>query len=133
MKHLKLLLLLLVHLCCTVMIQFLLLRLLLRENDPGHLGIVRFALYALSSCLADLIVSCFLLKGIRIGRKPYILVQFWDLSLICPVLVIAFLGLFSDSLGLRFSLIALLFDLMLIIERSTCFVLYDPRRSFGDE
>ena len=58
----------------------------------------------------------------------YRLLQFWDVFLICPALVLALLGLFSDGEAVRLGICALLADMLLIVERSASFVLLDPAR-----
>ena len=133
MRRLKLIFLLLLHLACTLLVQLVLFRLLLRENDPGFWPLMGQVLPALLACFADLILSCFLLKGICIGRTPYILLQFWDLILLCPVLVLAFFGLLSEGEGVRFGIGVLTLDLLLIIERSVSFVLFDPQHRAGEK
>lgn len=131
MRFLKLFLLSLLHLVCTLLVQFLLFQ-LLQKNESSFW--VRFLslLPGILVCFADLIISCLLLKRSHIGRTPFILLQFWDILLICPLLVIAFFGLFSEGGGFFFSVAAMVLDLLLIIERSTSFVLFDPQRSRPD-
>ena len=126
MKHLKLLLLFFLHLACTLLVQILLFRHLLGEGSGFWTSICCLS-FSLAACLADLIFSCLLLKGTTFRRTFFILLQFWDLLLICPLLVMAFLSFLSE-VGLRFGLITLISDLLLIIERSASFVFFDPQR-----
>lgn len=127
MEHAKRGLTLLLHLAATALIQWTLFRLLLGGGSLLD-GFVGCLLPSLLACTADFIGTCLLLREHRTGPMAYRLLQFWDVFLICPALVLALLGLFSDGEAVRLGICALLADMLLIVERSASFVLLDPAR-----
>lgn len=131
MRYLKLSLVFLFHLACTVLVQYLLFRLLM-GNGSGLRNALLCLVPAALVCVADLILSCLLLKGIRLHRIPFILLQFWDFLLIFPALILAIVGILSGEEGIPFAVAALILDLLLIFERSTGFVLFDPLRTASE-
>ena len=126
MKHVKRFALFLLHLVCTVLVQVCLLRILLEEAATPYL---RFLLPAVGFCVLDFAVACFLLKGHQTNRYGYMALQLWDLLLVSPMILLAVLGLISGEEGTGFGIAVILTELLLIVERSTSYVLFDPRRT----
>lgn len=128
MKAAKGFLLLILHLLCTLAVQYVLLRLMLLEKSLNFGLGLRCVLLCLAVCMADLTGSAFLLRGNRMKRYGYIALQFWDLLLMSPVFLLALVGLFSGGDGTGYGILALCLELLLVVERSTTFVLFDPSR-----
>ncbi len=128
MTHLKRILLILLHLFCTAGIQLILLRLLLGASEPALGSYLGSILLSVLLCVLDLVLSMLLLRKNRMNRPFYIALQFWDILLISPVVLLAVFGLISGGEGAGFGTAALFLDLLLILERSTSFVLRDPER-----
>ena len=118
MKHIKGLLLVLLHLGAVLGVQILLFRVLL-EQDSTLLCVTLSLLIA----FLDLLFSILLLKGRKIDGTAQTLLYFWDLFLLIPMLLLGVLGLASDRQGVGFGTEVLLLDLLLIVERSVSFVL----------
>jgi hypothetical protein len=128
MKLWKSLLLTALHLAITLGSQAIILRLLLGDGAiGGGRGLTAFGM-TLLLCAADLIGSCFLLRGHGMRRLRFLALHFWDLILISPLLLLVILSLFSGQEGRSFALTALAGDLLLIVNRSSSFVFFDPTR-----
>jgi hypothetical protein len=128
MKILKGILLFLLQLICTLAIQYMLLRLVLAEENPSAGVYLRTVLLCLLFSLADFAGSCFLLKGHSRSRYVNMILQFWDILLCSPFFLLAVVGLISGGTGIGFGLCGLGLELLLVIERSTSYVLFDPGR-----
>ncbi len=128
MSHLKRLTVVLLHLAAAVFVQLDLLHLLLKESDPTAGVLLLHVLPGAAACLLDLFLSSLLLRRMELRRLAAAAVHFWDLLLIFPVLVLAFFGLLSDGGAAAFASCVFLLDLLLVLERSTLFVLSDPAR-----
>lgn len=128
MTHLKRISVFLLHLGVTVLTQVCLLRLLLGESEPSAGAALLRLLPAVGACLLDLVVSCLLLRDGTLDRRLSMALHFWDIVLCCPLLVLGFFGMLSEGTGVLFGTCVLLLDLLLVVERSTAFVLLDPTR-----
>ena len=128
MTHLKRIAVFLLHLGTSALVQFSLLRLILRENGASLAAVLTYMLPAVVLCLADLILSVFLLRDGKPGRYASMALHFWDLVLIFPILILGIFGILSGGSGTNFAFCVLLIDLLLVTERSTAFVLLDPAR-----
>jgi ABC-type antimicrobial peptide transport system permease subunit len=128
MSHVKRLAVFLLHLAAQVLVQLCLLRMLLKENELSVGTALVHALFAALVCLLDLGLSCRLLRGQALSRTASMALHFWDVVLSIPILVLGFFGMFSGGSGAVFGGCVLLLDLLLIIERSTVYVLFDPNR-----
>ena len=119
MKTLKTFLLVLLHLICTLTVQVFLLRRVLLEQEP----LLRCVLFSLTACVLDLVLGRLLTKGKAASHWGWTLLHFWDLFLMIPVLLLAFLGLASGGEGSAFGAAVICLELLLIVERSVCYVL----------
>ena len=128
MKILKRFLLFLLHTGCTIGVQLFFLSVLLHLGEES---MVRKILPAVALCLLDLAASCFLLRGNDLGRVPNLILSFWDLLLVSPLFLVAAVSLLSGAEGAAFGTAVLLTDLLLILQRSTTYVLFDPARNNG--
>ena len=128
MTHLKRTAVFLLHLGTSALVQYSLLRLIIRENEASLTAVLAYMLPALVLCLADLILSVILLRDGRPGRYVSMALHFWDLVLIFPILILGIFGILSGGSGTSFAACVLLIDLLLVTERSTAFVLLDPTR-----
>lgn len=127
MKVLKPILLFFLQLVCTLAVQYLLLQMILREENLAG-DYLRCIFFSLLVCLVDFVGSCLLLKGNSRGGYPFMALQFWDILLCSPIFLLAVVGLIFGGAGTGFGLTALFLELLLIIERSTSYVLFDPKR-----
>ena len=127
MKVLKPILLFFLQLVCTLAVQYLLLQLILREENLTG-DYLRCILFSALLCLADFVGSCLLLKGNSLGGYPLMALQFWDILLCSPIFLLAVVGLIYGGDGTGFGLTALILELLLVIERSPSYVLFDPKR-----
>lgn len=123
MKVLKGLLLFVLHAGAVLGVQILLFRLLLEQE-----GTLRCVLLSLLLCLVDLFLSCLLLRERTISRTGQILLHFWDLFLVIPLLLLGLMGFASDGQGVAFGIAVLALDLLLIVERSVSYVLFREKR-----
>ena len=127
MKVLKPILLFFLQLLCTLAVQYLLLQMILREENLAG-DYLRCILFSLLVCLADFVGSCLLLKGNALRGYPFMALQFWDILLCSPIFLLAVVGLIFGGAGTGFGLTAIFLELLIIIERSTTYVLFDPKR-----
>lgn len=128
MKVWKGILLFLLQLLCTLAVQFFLLRLILSERELSTGDYLLCALFSVLFCAADFVGSCLLLKGHSLRHTGNLALQFWDILFCSPFFLLAVVGLLSGGEGSRFGLTALALELLLVIERSTSYVLFDPGR-----
>ena len=128
MKAIRVLLLQLLHLACTLVTQAVLLRLLLGEGEISPSRCLAALAVALAVAAADAVCSSVLLRGNTFRHLPYLVLEFWDLFLISPLLLLSLVSLFSGAEGRSFGFTAMGMDLLLIIGRSVSFVLCDPER-----
>ena len=127
-KHLKRFVIVLLHLACTLGVQYCLLCILLADDLSIRAPYLRYLTLSVLICAADFTAGCFLLKGHGMRRFTYMAMQLWDLLLTSPMIVLAALGLVSGGDGTGFGIAVLLTELFLIIERSASYVLFDPKR-----
>ncbi len=128
MKLGKRILILLLHAGCTYLVQRCLFRLLLGESALGFGTALLTILPGILACAADLVCSCLLMRGDRMGPRARIALHFWDFVMIFPALIFGFLGFLSDGEGKLFGTLVLLLELLLILERSISYVLLEPAR-----
>lgn len=124
MKALRGILLILLHLGCTLSVQLCLLRYLLLDGEP----LLRCVLLSVLACVLDLVLTCLMMRGFRVSRTGHIALQFWDLLLIGPVILLAFLGFASGGDGNAFGAATVCLELLLIVQRSISFTLFDGKR-----
>ena len=133
MKGIRALLLILLHLACTIAVQALILRLLLGDTQISSGRCVLAVGAALLIAAADAALSCWLLKRTDFSRLGFLALEFWDLFLISPLLLLVIMSFISGKEGIVFGWTALLMDLLLIFGRSTSYVLCDPDRKQKDK